>query len=80
MVDLIDELRKAERANMHRLDRPCSACDALAKIEDPETKRLLSDALAGTIGRDSLVAILRRHGHIITRRDLERHRSERHGQ
>ena len=56
----------------------CRACEALAAVGE-SVRGPLADALAGTIGRDKLVTILRAHGHPeVTRRVIQRHRQEGH--
>lgn len=55
----------------------CTLC-AYINDQDGELKEALTSAAAGTIGRDKLVAILKRNGTGIGRRTLERHRREGH--
>ena len=72
---LLEALRQAERENTQV--RPCQACEVLASVTEP-VKSALETALAGTIGRDKLVTILRSHGYAVGRRAIERHRQEGH--
>lgn len=72
---LLDALRRAEAGNTQA--RPCQVCAVLASMSEPVAKALRS-GLAGTIGRDKLVAVLNNHGYTVGRRAIERHRQEGH--
>jgi len=73
--DLLAALQVAERENPHTND--CKVCSALRSMSDP-VKAAALRAIAGTIGRDKLVAILAQNGYPVGRRHLERHRREAH--
>lgn len=53
--------------------RPCSVCKCLEEA-DPRAKAALEAALAGTIGRNRLAAILTNNGYPTTWRNIERHK------
>jgi hypothetical protein len=72
---LLDALKVAESENPHRRD--CKMCVALTQMSDP-VQQAVRAALAGTIGRDKLVAVLAAHGYPVGRRALVRHRQEGH--
>lgn len=72
--DLLADLETAELANYNVRD--CPACTALAKIEDPQTKMVLTRAMAGTIGSGKLSVLLKQHGIIVSDRQIRNHRSE----
>lgn len=72
---LLDDLDRALVANGSK--KVCPACDVIAAASE-SVRGPLSDAMAGTIGRDKLVQILRAHGHDVSRRVIERHRQEGH--
>ena len=72
---LLRDLDRALIANGTK--KVCPACETLAAVSE-SARGPLADALAGTIGRDKLVQILRAHGHDVSRRVIERHRKEGH--
>lgn len=72
---LLADLDAALIAN--RTVRRCDACQILAEVSD-EARGPLASAMAGTIGRDKLVAIMARNGYSLGRRAIERHRQEGH--
>ena len=71
-ADLEDALRRSTKI------RTCSLCDFIRSVEDETTRRALTSAAAGTLGRDSLVNLLRKHGTGLGNRTVERHRNEGH--
>ena len=73
---LLDDLNDAldERAKFDG----CTLCILIRKQADGTTKQALTEAAAGTIGRDKLLAILRKHNTGIGNRTVERHRREEH--
>lgn len=77
-MSLEEDLIAAEYRNTKAVDRPCRTCQVIAGLETPEAREVLRRAAAGTIGRDTLVAILARNGTPVGRRDIERHRQQGH--
>lgn len=75
-TSLLDDLAKARRET--DINAGCPLCSYIRETEDEPTKRLLTEAAAGSIGRDKLVAILRAHETGMGRRTVERHRREEH--
>ena len=73
--DLLAALAVAEKQNPHK--DGCAVCIMLTGMSDP-LRQAAQAALAGTIGRDKLITILRNHGHEVSRRSIERHRREAH--
>lgn len=75
---LLEDLQQAEQTAALARAAMCPACMYLESIEDEATRNAMRAALAGTIGRDTLIKILHRHNADFGRRTLERHRREEH--
>lgn len=75
-MSLLDDLKDAHSKSP--LNRSCPLCELIQTTEDDETREFLLRAAAGSIGRDSLCAVLRKNKTGIGHRTVERHRNERH--
>ena len=75
-MSLLEDLQQATKEAAG--DLPCSLCEYIATIEDPEVKELLTEGAAGKIGIHKLGAILFSHQTGIGERTIKRHRREGH--
>lgn len=75
MDELIEALCEAEAVNFR--GRPCRACEAVRMLHG-ERREAVERALSGTIGEQKLAAILSSNVTQVGRRDIHRHRTERH--
>lgn len=75
-MTLLNDLARAEAAASG--ERPCPACGHLASMDPGPERDALEAALAGTIGVNTLVDILRQHEIPVGRRAIYRHRKEGH--
>lgn len=75
-VSLLDDLMAETEARTIR--DGCSMCIFIRRETDETTRSALTDAAAGSIGRDKLLAIFKSHGIPVSRRTLQRHRQEGH--
>lgn len=76
-MSLLDDLYAAQDRARTRVP-PCEICKHIASLEPGETRLVLREAAAGTIGVNTLVAIFKAHGIPAGRRTIERHRKDDH--
>jgi hypothetical protein len=75
-MTLLDDIEQAEETTT--IGKGCGLCEYILAQEDKETQARLRSAAGGTIGRDKMIAILKKHDTGIGRRTVERHREEGH--
>lgn len=76
MMGLLEDLDAAQAAPGR--DYGCSACDALAALDDDREREALRRALAGTLSVRRLLAISRKNNLGIGRAGIIKHRNEAH--
>lgn len=76
MGDLLSDLNKALAVST-TADTSCKACRALRDMPE-DVRGPVADALAGTLGSETLANVLAKNGYPVGRRAIARHREEAH--